>query len=327
MISLTKDDKTDALLEEATDWLLRLNDAPEDVQLARAFDAWLATSPEHRTAWDGARRAWALIGEVEPAHRDLWDAEAPVVEIAALKPRRQWLKWSAGALVAASLALAALYAAPGILLRIEADHVTDTAEMRVVTLEDGSAVTLGPDSALAVDFSPAQRTVRLLSGEAYFDVASNPARPFVVHAGDLDVTVLGTAFNLRLASRATSVALARGSVEVSSGGQEVVLVPGEMAILDHQRAAIATMTVDAESIGSWQQGWVFVENQSIAEVVELLQRYHPAWITVPDADLAREQVTGLFELGDPDRALNALVQPHGGSVIAVSPFMRILTRG
>jgi transmembrane sensor len=324
---LTKDDKTDALLEQATDWLLRLNDAPEDAQLARELDAWLAMSAQHRAAWDKAQRAWALVGEVEPVHRDLWDRPAPpAAEVVALKPRRHWLKWSAGALIAASVAVGAFLAAPGILLRLEADHITQTAEIRVVTLDDGSAVTLGPGSALAVDFSPGERTVRLLSGEAYFDVASNPARPFVVHAGELDVTVLGTAFNLRLASQATSVALARGSVEVSSGAQEIVLVPGEMAILDHTRELIATMTVDAASIGSWQQGWIFVENQTIADVVELLQRYHPAWITVPDANFARQQVTGLFELSDPDRALNALVQPHGGSVVSVSPFVRILTR-
>jgi len=81
-----------------------------------------------------------------------------------------------------------------------------------------------------------------------------------------------------------------------------------------------------EDIGAWREGRLFVNDATVGAVVEQIQRYHPAWIAVPDVTLAQQTVTGLYDLRDPDRALRALVQPHGGKVHEISRFARVISR-
>ncbi|WP_245314644.1 FecR family protein [Labrys sp. WJW] len=235
------------------------------------------------------------------------------------------------AMVAAAIAGIFLVAAmPTIMLRLEADYITATAESRNIRLRDGTLVMLGADSAISVNIGDSGlRKIRLLSGEAYFDVAHDASHPFVVDAGGVDVTVLGTAFDVRLSTMATTVQLARGSIDVSYKHPgvpgEARLMPGEMAVVDRATGQITRGTVAQKDIASWREGQLFVNDETIGSVVEQLQRYHSAWIKLPDGNLAARRVTGLYDLRDPDRALRALVQPYGGKVRELSPYVRVLS--
>lgn len=343
---MTLDDEyeTDPLLEEAAEWLLHLQESPHDPALTGRFEAWLARSPEHARAWEKMRRSWQLIGEVAPAHETSWrkdgrKATSPAMPTPYDRPRHatshrrgrpNWHQRFAGMAAIAACAVFLVFAAPSFLLRFDADHMTGTAESRVVTLEDGSTVTLGAGSAIAANIGTAGRHVSLLGGEAFFEVAHDAGRPFTVEAGEVTVSVLGTAFDMQLSAVTAMVQLAEGSVDVSyerdgrTGAAR--LAPGEMVRIDRRTGDISRNAIAQDEIAAWRNGQLFVSDASIGAVVEQLQRYHPAWIKVVDGDLADQRVTGLYDLRDPDRALRALVQPYGGHVHALSPYLRVLSR-
>jgi len=334
---LGEDEKPDPLLEEAMDWLLRLQDASRDPEIARQFEVWLSRSSSHARAWAKARKTWHLMGEVPPVYDHIWkEAAVPTCRRAsvsartALLRRRDWKTWTAGVAAAAAVAVVLVFAAPSMMLRVQADYATATAESRVVTLGDGTVVNLGAHSAIAARTTETSRRVTLLSGEAFFEVARDPARPFIVDAGGVDVTALGTAFNVQLSSAATRVELATGSVGVdwerAREHEKTVLAPGEMVVVDRQTGAMEKSAIAQDDIAAWRSGHLFVNDATIASVIEQLRRYHPAWITMPDGELAAQRVTGLYDLRDPDRALRALVQPYGGQVRAISPYLRVLSR-
>lgn len=231
-----------------------------------------------------------------------------------------------GATSAAAIGIFLLLAAPSIMLRMTADYVTAAGENRTITLADGTAVTLGADSAIASDFAGRERRVKLLSGEAFFDVPHDAARPFVVEAGGVGVSVLGTAFNVQMTTDAATVELERGSVQVAYQDGNTVLSPGQMVAVDRRTGLMARSAIAREDIAAWRSGHIFINDATIGSVVEQLQRYHSAWIKVPDGRLAAQRVTGLYDLRDPDRALRAIVQPYGGQVREISPYLRVLSR-
>ncbi|MEH2628022.1 transmembrane sensor [Bradyrhizobium sp. AZCC 1719] len=326
--------KPEALLDEAADWLLRLREAADDLRVRDDFNAWLSRSSEHRAAWHRVRESWHLLGEGKPIYEHVWrpqslQAPSSGVGKASRVPRRRW-RWAAPVSAIGLAACLLVVAVPSLLVRLEADHLTTTAQSRLVTLEDGTTVYLAADSAIKTDFSANRRQVRLLAGEAFFDVIRNPGRPFVVEASGVRVEVTGTAFDVRLSSSATQVELARGAVGVSSNATQrtppAVLAPGQMLVIDRKSGAMTRSDIAPEDIGAWREGRLFVNDATIGAVVEQIQRYHAAWIAIPDITLAQQTVTGLYDLRDPDRALRALVQPHGGKVHEVSRFARIVSR-
>jgi transmembrane sensor len=120
------------------------------------------------------------------------------------------------AALAAAACLAFVFGG-NLMLRIEADHMTATAEQRRVQLADGTVVLLAPESAIDVVYGAGTRRVRLLKGRAYFDVAAD-RRPFVVQAGEVEARDIGTAFDIGLDVRGVDVAVREGIVDVGAPG-------------------------------------------------------------------------------------------------------------
>ncbi|WP_077963414.1 FecR family protein [Ensifer adhaerens] len=321
----------EALLEEAMDWFLELKARPNCRDTEAAFQVWLSRSELHARSWEAALKTWRLLGEVPPAHEHLWRGAKPQIARERSSRRRMAGGLVAGAAVFALAACLALFVSlPSLFLWWHADHVTDTAQSRTIALADGTTVELGGGSAIATEIGAGSRHVRILKGEAYFNVARDPSRPFVVEAGGVEVSVLGTAFDVQLASTETTVELAHGTVAVSYSGNEhkqnFELAPGEMATVSHATGAVSRSAIAPDEIGAWRSGRMFVNNVTVAAAAERLQRYHSAWIAVPQPGLAGQRVTGVYDLKDPDRALQALVQPFGGKVRAVTSYGRVLTQ-
>ncbi|WP_312365344.1 FecR family protein [Ensifer sp.] len=331
-------DKTPAVLEEAAEWLLQLRETPQDADLCRRFEAWRSQSPEHRAAWDRTQAMWDALGEapaeygrLSPARGENTVPRSPTHRRHA-HARRAWAgrlgrPRLAGAAAAAALC-AALFFGPAVMLRLQADQLTATAEIRTVKLEDGSTVVLGADSAIKSAIGDGGRKITLLAGEAFFDVVAD-GRPFVVEAGGVEVEVLGTAFDVRMTSAATDVALAHGSVRTrfrDDMSSQATLAPGEVISIERDSGAETRGAIAVSDIATWREGRLYVTNQTIGSVVELIQRYHPAWITVPDRGLAAKRVSGIYDLTRPDQALRALVGPYGGTVRSASPLLRVITR-
>lgn len=314
----TTGESTEALIEQATDWLLRLEDAPADSRVRAAAAAWRDAAPAHAQAWQRAERAYRLISARNPAGRT-----APAV-VPIARPRRKRPLWVAGVAAALAACLMLVYL-PDLTLQLQADVVTRTAEARDVTLEDGSVVQLAPRTALSVRFSDERRSVALLAGQAFFSVQPNAARPFDVTAGDVTVTVVGTAFDVRVSDETLVVGVQQGTVDVRSARSTTRLRAGDQLAIRRQQGGQQQTKVPPDEVAAWRDRRLFVEDMTVADVVDELRRYTPGWIVLTDDALARRQVTGLYDLRHPDRALRALVGPFGGTVREVTPMLQIVS--
>lgn len=302
---------------EAATWLVLLADEPDDADLARRFEAWRTASPLHAELWARTTQAYELSGKAEP----VVPAVSTVVPFT--RPKRRVLRFGAIAAVAACLLL---IAAPPLLLRFQADHLTETAELRSLTLDDGSQVRLGPESALAVDFSSGERRVRLLKGEAFFDVVPNPSRPFRVSADDVVTTVLGTAFEVRLGGDGVDVAVRHGRVRVDSSTPPVVenLLAGDWVNV-RRGNGVSKGRRNLDEIGDWMAGELIARDRPMTEIVDALRRYYDGMIVVQDGAFARTRVTGIYDLRNPESTLISLASSHDARVRRVSPWLLVVT--
>lgn len=330
--------KPPSAVEQAAEWLLQLRERPEDADLCRRFEAWRSQSPEHHAAWDKTAAMWDALGAAPSQYQRLSparDAAAAPRRLARRSGRSSKPAWMgslarpklAGAAAAIAVCVA-LFLGPTVMLRLQADEVTAKAESRTLTLKDGSTVVLAADSAIKSTFAENRREVTLLAGEAFFDVAAD-GRPFVVAAGDVEVEVLGTAFDVKMTSAGTDIALAHGEVRTRFGSamrSQAKLLPGDMIRIDHDSGAGTRATIAVDDIARWREGRLYVADETIGSVVETIQRYHPAWITIPDRGLSSKRVSGIYDLTKPDQALRALVGPYGGKVRSLSPLLRVVTR-
>ena len=307
----------DDALEQAGDWQIRLQ---EDPQAREAFEQWLQASPEHRAAWLKMEKLWGALGElpalaVAPAPRSQPQPQGKPVK------RRIWTRLA----LAAGLAAVAVLLAPQASLTLRADYHTGVGETRTVQLADGSTITLSPQSALRLIGGDA-RKVELLQGQAYFQVAPDPQNPFTAQAGQLSVRVLGTAFDLDLQAHSAEVALEHGQVQAENAQPPLSerLMPGQRLKFSWPSGKAEHSHVNPTDIGSWRSGSLFVENQTVADIAERLQRYTSGWIVIADPALKQRRITGVFDLNHPDRALKALAQSLAVETRQVSPWVHVL---
>lgn len=205
-------DSEEEIKAAARDWLLRLSlESPTEHERAQ-FAAWCAEDPRHAAAYRRFESIWqdaTTLEELKP--------------LAALPPPardRWWQRVHASLVVhplhwAASASLTAAITGFGLwFLLTPAYYATGIAEVREIRLSDGSEVTLGARSSLEVAFRLHERRVALTSGVAFFSVAKNPSRPFIVLVGDKEVRVVGTKFEVRRDPAGMRVSVVEGTVEV-----------------------------------------------------------------------------------------------------------------
>lgn len=315
---------------EATDWLILLQEAPEDAALAARFEAWLRQSPVNGAAWEETRRAGLAIAGATPALAARWrpyldDGRAGKPAAPTIR-RRRLIGLGAGAAMAASLAGAAL--GPGLLLALRADHVTGTAEVASVRLADGSLVTLAPETAIRVGDTPGERRLELLAGEAFIEAAPDPARPFRAAAGPVDVVVLGTGFAVRRDDAAAEVAVEHGVVRVDHASADPpvseMLTAGRSVRVTWS-GATAAGGLPAAQVAAWRHGMLIAQDQPLGEVVGRLRRHYAGRIVVTDAALAAGSVTGVYNLADPVEALRGIARARKAVVRQVTPWLLLVS--
>lgn len=311
-----------ALLSLAADWMLRLQSAPDDPRLRREVDDWLALDAGHRQAWQKVTGAWSLLGEVSvdrsrwPAGPDHSQSSVPAEARASCNRSGVTVLALVACLLVCLLPLAWQHWSPEYRAAVGADLA--------LTLTDGSEVMLGAGSALDTDFTGGERRVRLLGGEAFFRVAPDPGRPFVVQAGDLKARDIGTAFNVRSNDHGFSVSVSDGEVVVDYNSREHRLLPGDQLVMDREGGHLQRHRLPPERVASWRGGWLFVQDRTLADLVDTLERYAPGYILFADNTLSDRRVTGSYDLHNVDAALKAMVQPYGGRILQLTPLLRIV---
>lgn len=314
--------RTGALAQEAAELWLRAQSSPDDAGILASVQAWRAQSAAHDRAFVAAETVWALSGKRE--------AMPPLPPLRMPRSRgtrgvRSRPKVVAVAISGAAAACLAVVTAPSLSVMWQADHRAGTGERRSVTLADGSTVTLDSGSAIAVDGEGVHRGVRLLAGRAWFDVAKDPARPFVVAAADARVTVMGTAFDVDLEDDSVDVALAEGGVRAGwDGGVSSRMSPGERLRFDRGTGAVRRDRMPASAMGSWRRDRLLLEDVPLREAIAQLRRYHRGAIVLADGSIGDRRVTGVFDTRAPIDALRLMAGSHGASVRQITPWLLIV---
>ncbi|WP_411034108.1 FecR family protein [Shinella sp. BYT-45] len=306
-----------AVREEAVDWLLRRRDRPDDTALDAGFRRWLAADERHARAYERVR---CLMG----------DASALVASdgtfLAEAGGKRSSGRTGRTVAALAGIALVGGLYLADVPLRLRADHMSGTAERKVVTTPDGSTVTLNADSAIALRFTQAERRLVLLRGEIFVDVAPDAARPFSVEAAGGTATALGTAFDVNRREDGTSVTVLEHSVLVrtDAAGAGSRLEENQQVDYTPDGRLGSVETVDPVSVAAWRSGRFIFEDRPLAEVVETFERYLPGRIVVTRDALRRKRLSGNFDLSDPAAALGDLAAAFAIRVARVGPYVTIL---
>ncbi len=308
----------DKLFEEAFDLLIRLKNDPANPVTHELLKKWRARSAAHEAVWSEAVTIHSMANKVV---RKRHAAEQETNGVS----RRTLLLGIGAAAVATG---AGLMFGPALLLQAQADHLTATGEMRRITLPDGSRITLGPDSAIRSAMNVDGRRVELLAGMAYFEVEPDSTRPFQVVAGDLIVTVVGTAFDLSMDADTTSVAVDHGLVDVTIGtaAPDQNLSAGQWLSLDQGTGAVERGEREAGQVAAWRDGVLVAQGETVAAVVARIARWQPGRVVIADSALGNQRISGVYNLDKPLNALRAVVGPHGGKVREVTPWLTVISR-
>jgi transmembrane sensor len=299
-------------LEVAAHWHGVFDDGEPDAGQRERFETWLAADLAHRAAYASVERAWSGMAGARVDHRILAMRRAALAE-----PRHPRSGWVRSAAIAASLILV-VGLATGILLRYSpwsanpnaGEFATQVGERSSIILTDGSTVVLNTDSRIRVAFDGQVRRVQLLAGQAWFEVAKNQPRPFVVEAGDRKVTAHGTAFDVRLDGHdQVQVTLIEGRVSVealnSSGAGPNIpadhedLLPGDQLIVTGARPASKRKT-DVAKATSWREGQIIFDDDTLAAAIAEVNRYSAKKIVLADPRLASLRMSGVFIAGHSD---------------------------
>jgi transmembrane sensor len=326
--------RDEAVEAAAAEWLVRgdrgLTPAQQD-----AFLQWLAASPAHRESFERHRRMWAecdALAQWRPEH----SAEPNPDLLARRRPTvRHW--WAPLALVAAAAVAVLLWrtdAPPR-----ERPLAFEAASYRQETLADGSVIDLKGGAHVVVQFTAAERRVLLVQGEAQFTVAKNPARPFVVRAGGVDVRAVGTAFNVRIAGPRIDVLVTEGTVQVArppaAPAGSGVPAPQVLASLSAgHRTSIAVepaapppvvQPASSQEMAQWLE-WkphmLDFESAPLAEVVAIFNRHNRAQLVIGDevlrtlpivASIRSDNVDGFVRLLEATSGVRA--EPRGDEIV------------
>lgn len=322
-------------LEQAAAWRVRLAESAD--LHAGEFSSWLAQDPRNREAWRQVQAPWEVLGQQATAPGVIHLRRAALAH--AHDAMRGTLSWPRRFRRPATLAVAAAAAiAAGAFLfwqQYRPDvYRTGFGERRVVTLADGSQITLDSRSEVTVRYTADARSLTLVEGQARFDVAHDITRPFSVTADGHKVVATGTAFDVDVLGPRLLVTLLKGHVVVlpkssptiswvpdapsvgagsatpagaeslaaSAAGDamgRIYLDPGEQLIMSSSSAPRISH-VDIERVTAWERGEIVFDNEPLAGVIQRMNRYGPRHIIVGDDRTADLRISGVFHEGDVD---------------------------
>lgn len=346
---------------EARQWLIKFDNGVEPSQPdIRALREWIDRSPAHRVElvrisafWHNANVLSELAVPLHSNAQSRWD------RMRTLNPLLTFNR-SAGFAVAAVLTIAVtltLFLSQQSHTSTNGIYATAIGELQVHTLADGSVIQINTDSQLQVSYSDSLRKIRLIRGEAHFNVIRDLDRPFEVYAGEGVVTAVGTGFSIRLEEDTLKVTVSDGRVDLAlaveypegthatdSHGREGAgvyksvhkkigsLSKGQSAIFNNQAihsedrnsddgSSIPKINTLAEQeltrLLSWREGYLVFAGDPLSYVVDEVNRYMPVTIEIADPTLSQLRIGGRFKVGELDAMFEVLETSFGVQVSRV----------
>jgi transmembrane sensor len=314
---------------EAAEWLVEFQTGEADAPARVRFAGWLRRSPEHVRAYIELLTVWEDAGLFDPSRAIDTDAliaaarsEPNVVSLvdahatdpaSAVRPisgaSRPWI--ARRPRVAAAAAVALLISLGWFELSRPVQYATGTGERRTMTLADGTNVELDADSRIRVRFSSRERRVTLLQGQAFFRVAKNPARPFLVVSGGTRIRDVGTQFDVDRTASRTIVTVVEGRVSVSyphrsladplsvqppmraielGAGEEVIVAPHRIPRPEPANVTAAT---------AWTRNELIFDSTPLPQVAMAFNRLNTRQLVIEGPRLRDFHVSGVFPALDP----------------------------
>lgn len=328
-------DETKAIRRAAHNWQLLINSAHATDADRSEFKAWLNADSRHVAAYERAATVFSAVGSLSrndldpgllrPSWEDRWRLLAGrVADVLRAKSCRSAL----GGMAVGAIAIAIVFASWQVILLkpvsgpLAARYATGIGETRTISLDDGTVVTLGAMTEVETVYSEASRSVRLIDGAAFFDVAREPARKFNVSAGALTATALGTEFDVRSNAGIFRVSVAEGNVEVSypfsinnkpmSFLTRKNLSAGQQIAASNKDGLTSVSAINAAAVGEWRDGRLVYETATLAELVADANRYSATIVEIAEgsAFVSDLKISGAFNGHDIDAMLSALADIH-----------------
>jgi transmembrane sensor len=314
---------------EAAAWIARLQSSDRCDATDDALRAWLYADGAHEEAFERATEIWGILpgAALVAANGAATPVARPVRPVRTLRPSPVW-----GLALAACLLLVVMGGGAGWwLMHRPLGYSTLVGEQKVATLKDGTRIALNTDTALAIDYEADVRRVRLDRGEAMFEVAPNPQRPFIVTAGDRTVRAVGTSFIVRRTDSGVVVTLIEGKVAINQigatrsqpadaptllrAGERLTVIPDAPSLIDQPSMEAAT---------AWRRGQAVFTDMPLSTAVAELNRYGGPRITIGDPRLASLRVSGVFATNDTAEFASAIAALHGLHVQQAGSELRII---
>ena len=296
---------SEALLDEAAQWLVRLNEPTASPADFEEWQRWLGADARHAHAFQALEGTWQISAQAAIAHHSRvtpelsgYHPEEPVATWVRRHHniRRRRLVLAAAAVLVLVSVLGAWWS------RQPAVIQTATAEQRVVWLPDRSRVTVGPRTRVLYRYSPAARALTLDEGQAYFEVTRDARRPFVVETSRGRIVAVGTAFSVDVMPDRLNVTVAEGTVRIENvepSRSSAVAMPGPPIVVTAGRryvaaangaslSALPAMTPDVW----WRDGRLAYYGDPLSAVIADLNRYAPERIELAEPQLGELQYTG-----------------------------------
>jgi transmembrane sensor len=310
----------DKIDDDASLWLVRLDNGNLSEQSRKELKAWLTADERHQVALKSMADVWHDMDNVLMMINDesssksvsLWPVLTPV-----LKPF----------LLAASVSFLAIIIWVTMPLSVDKhSYATLIGQQMDTTFEDGSIVHLNTNSHIETEFSDEKRIIKLIKGEALFEVAHDPNRPFIVYAGDRLVQAIGTKFVVHLESENIQVTVTDGKVKMSKVAldttlndikelnsatilkDDIFIAKGEKVVAASNQTPKLTQ-VKAENIErelSWLDGKLVFDNERLFDVIKEINRYDDIEIVLKDPSLHNIRISGRFDLGDSEALIEAI---------------------
>lgn len=324
---------SDRIHEEAAAWILRMESSNLGAQEENELRVWVSQSPLHLQILQDTAEVWdrmdimAGLSELLPLERA--ENEEPSVKMAPKKIT-----------AFASLFLGVLFL--GVIVSQwgsqTTEYETGVGRLDTVKLQDGSAITLNTATKLKTAITAEHRNIELVQGEAFFEVAHDPNKPFIVTAGNTRVEAIGTAFSVQLLGNEVEVAVTEGKVRVtrmtsSTEREQIAPAPfymqgGEIVQIKPAKAE-QIRTIKPEQIAQvlmWQQRMLVFNGQPLSDVISEFSRYTDTRIDITDQQTAAIRVGGYFRSDDLDGMLKSLKENFGIQIERASATQIVLSQ-
>ncbi|MGX5794477.1 FecR family protein [Pseudomonas sp. E2-15] len=292
----------DAITDAAAHWCMRLHASDCTAGERQAFAQWHDADPLHAFEYAAMLEIWDVADHLPRSE--------PVAVVVPFKPRSRLRTYAVAAAVClAALPLAAFTGWEAGWLPSSYEHFDAANGLRKVTLGDGSQVELNMGTELVYSNYKNQRRVTLKKGEAFFKVSHDGNHPFIVRAGEGQVRVTGTQFNVWKYEDQVRVTLLEGSVQIASDAlhASVPLSPGMQASYHTGDAAPQVAVTHPNDAGlAWRQGKLVLDNLALADALPLINRYLNKPVMLADATTGTIRIGGIYNINEVNNLIPSL---------------------